>query len=303
MAKTVLLFPGQGAQAVGMGSNLTQRSPKAKSLFDRASEILGYDLLVLCTQGPESQLNATSHSQPALFVHAMAALADLSEQKPEVVSDAIAVAGLSLGEYSAACAAGAITFEDGVKLVHERGTAMQEAAESSPSGMASVLGLDLEKVTELCNQARQPGEILQVANLLCPGNIAISGHVASLDAASQVAEQMGAMKFIRLSVAGAFHTDLMLPAKERLAQAIAATPMQTCRIPLISNVDAQPHTAPSDLQALFPKQLVSPVRWEDSLRHLIAMGAEQFFEIGAGRVLAGTLKRIDRKAACECFGD
>ncbi len=246
-----------------MGNNLTQRSSKAKSLFDQASEILGYDLLALCTQGPESQLNATSHSQPALFVHAMAALADLSEQKPEVVSDAIAVAGLSLGEYSAACAAGAITFEDGVKLVHERGTAMQAAAESSPSGMASVLGLDFEKFTELCNQARQPGEILQVANLLCPGNIAISGHVASLDAASQVAEQMGAMKFIRLSVAGAFHTDLMLPAKERLAQAIAATPMRACRIPLISNVDAQPHTAASDLQALFPKQLVSPVRWED----------------------------------------
>ncbi len=206
MTKTALLFPGQGAQVVGMASALTERSPVAKGYFDRASKVLGFDLLQLCLQGPDHELNATSNCQPALFVHSMAALADLFHRQPDLEENVIAVAGLSLGEYSAACARVSFSFEDGVRLVQERGAAMQQAAQAVTSGMASVLGLQLSQVEELCQVARQPGEILQVANLLCPGNIAISGHQASLDAAEREAEKAGAMKFIRLSVAGAFHT-------------------------------------------------------------------------------------------------
>lgn len=298
-----LLFPGQGAQVVGMGVALCQRSEKARHHFVVASNVLGYDLLDLCRSGPESRLNETVHSQPALFVHSMAALADLLDQKPDLYSEVTAVAGLSLGEYSALCAAGAITFEDGVKLVQARGAAMQEAAEATASGMGSVLGLTLEQVTKLCDESRQEGEVLQVANLLCPGNIAISGQVASLDLAEKNSEAAGAMKFIRLPVAGAFHTSLMQPAFERLSQAIAQVPMRSARFPLISNVDAQLHVHAEEFKALLPKQLVSPVQWEDSLRQLLGLGISQFYEIGVGRVLAGTLKRIDRKKPCECFGD
>jgi [acyl-carrier-protein] S-malonyltransferase len=303
MASIGLIFPGQGAQTVGMGRELTSRSAPAKQLFDRASEILGYDLLDLCVNGPDEKLTATVHSQPALFVHSMAALVDLMDQQPDLLSSVVAVAGLSLGEYSALAAARGMTFEDGVRLVKIRGAAMQEAAESQASGMASVLGLSAEQVMEVCDKARLPGEILQPANYLCPGNIAISGHVASIEAAESVAMEAGAMKYIRLNVAGAFHTDIMQSAVAKLESGIQQANLQPTRFPVFSNVDAQPHTAPSDLKGLLARQVVSPVKWEESLKNMIAMGVDQFYEVGAGRVLAGTLKRIDRKMACTCFGD
>lgn len=303
MPRIALLFPGQGAQHLGMGVSLVERNPAAKDYFSRASEVLGYDVLELCKSGPEDRLNATNFSQPALFTHSIAALADLLTTTPDLMESVVAVAGLSLGEYSAIAAAGGIAFEDGVRLVQLRGEAMQEAATAQASGMASVLGLTVDQVNELCDRARQPGEILRVANLLCPGNTAISGHLASLNRAEQVAQEMGAMKFIRLAVAGAFHTDLMKPAVEKLTQALSATTLNPLKAPLISNVDAAGHSAPDEFRNLLPRQVVSPVQWESSLRALIAMGVEQFYEIGAGRVLAGTLKRIDRKALCTCVGD
>lgn len=302
MPKTALLFPGQGAQFVGMGAGLLERSEKARELFATASQILGYDLAALCKSGPDTELNLTSYSQPALFVHSVASLADFMEKRPEVTADVVAVAGLSLGEYSALYAAGAISFEDGVRLVAARGAAMQEAASAIPSGMASVLGLDRSQVDQLCDGARQPGEILQVANLLCPGNIAISGHMGSLDRCEGAAAEAGA-KFIRLSVAGAFHTDIMLPAVEKLQSALQQVCVSDSRIPLVSNVDAASHTAASEFTSLLAKQIVSPVQWESSLRQLIALGIEQFYEIGAGRVLTGTMKRTDRKIPCEAYGD
>jgi [acyl-carrier-protein] S-malonyltransferase len=301
--KVALLFPGQGAQFLGMGQGLIERSAIAKDLFERASSILGYDLAKLCIQGPESELHLTSFSQPALFVHALAAFADFTHQHPEVRDSIVAVAGLSLGEYSALACAGSISFEAGVRLVHERGTAMQQAAAAVPSGMASVLGLSIEQVQALCDSARQPGEILQIANLLCPGNIAISGHAACIDAAEAGATEAGASRFIRLTVAGAFHTDIMLPAVDRLKQAIQQTKFEVPKYPVYSNVDAQPHNDPREFETLLAKQVVSPVLWESTLRNLLSIGVDQFYEIGAGRVLAGTLKRIDRKVACECFGD
>jgi [acyl-carrier-protein] S-malonyltransferase len=298
-----LLFPGQGAQFLGMGKGLLERSEKAQALFATASEILGYDLGKLCVDGPEDQLHLTNHSQPALFVHSMAAFADFLEQNPGVLDSVVAVAGLSLGEYSALASANAISFEDGVRLVQQRGAAMQDAATAVPSGMASVLGLSCEQLEAVCNSARQPGEILQIANLLCPGNVAVSGHTASIDAVADAAAAAGAMKTIRLNVAGAFHTDIMQPAVERLGVALAATTFYNARFPLFSNVDAQPHAMADEFSPLLLKQVVSPVQWESTLRNLLSIGVDQFYEIGAGRVLAGTLKRVDRKAACECFGD
>jgi [acyl-carrier-protein] S-malonyltransferase len=297
-----LLFPGQGAQAVGMGRGLLERSPSARSYFERASSVLGYDLFDVCTNGPDSRLNATDCSQPALFVHSMAALHSLIEQQPTLMDSVKAVAGLSLGEYSALSASGAIEFEEGVRLVQARGSAMQAAADLVPSGMASVIGLSREEVEAFCDQARLANEFLQVANLLCPGNIAISGSAASLDVAEKLASSSG-VRFIRLPVAGAFHTDLMKPAAERLTLALSKAAMKPTTIPVYSNVDAQAHREPEDFRGLLAKQLVSPVRWEDCLRSLMAAGIDQFYEVGAGRVLAGTLKRIDRKVPCECIGD
>lgn len=303
MPNIALLFPGQGAQTVGMGSGLLERSDVARRLFATASEILGFDLAKLCVEGPEDQLHLTNNSQPALFVHSMAALADFYEQHPQVEGQITAVAGLSLGEYSALCCAGAISFEDGVRLVKERGAAMQEAASAVPSGMASVLGCERAQVEEICDKARRPGEILQVANLLCPGNIAISGHLGSIDDAEGVSTASGASRFIRLNVAGAFHTAIMEPAVTRLNAAIQSTKFSDLRFPIVANVDATSHSKPEEIAELLGRQMISPVLWEQSLQTLLQSGVEQFYEIGAGRVLAGTLKRINRKMPCECFGD
>jgi [acyl-carrier-protein] S-malonyltransferase len=247
-------------------------------------------------------LNLTSNSQPALFVHSAAALADFFEQRPEVSDQVVAVAGLSLGEYSALFAAGALSFERGVALVAARGRAMQSAASAVSSQMASVIGVDREQVQSFCDQARQPGEILQLANLLCPGNIAISGHTESIRVCENLVSEAG-YKFIRLAVAGAFHTDIMRPAVEELQRALEHAQLSDARVPLVANVDAQLHDRASEFAGLLPRQIVSPVLWEASLRKLLDMGVEQFYEIGTGRVLTGTLKRTDRKAPCEAFGD
>lgn len=302
MAKTALLFPGQGAQTVGMGVALRQRSALAAELFTQASGILGYDLAKLCGEGPDSELGRTVNCQPALFVHSVAALADFLQQHPELEGQIAVVAGLSLGEYSALYAAGSLGFEEGVRLVAARGNAMQQAASAVPSGMASILGLEREQIDALCDASRNDGEILQIANLLCPGNIAISGHAASLDRCEQAAASAGG-KFIRLNVAGAFHTDIMAPAVSALTEAIDRAQLKNARIPLVSNVDASPHRDADEFAKLLTRQIISPVQWEASLRRMIADGVEQFYEIGAGRVLTGTMKRTDRKIPCEAFGD
>jgi len=284
---------------MGMGRALVERWPDARQWFDRASQVLGYDLLQVCLEGPAEKLDSTVVSQPALFVASYAALEWLRATTPAAIDQCVATAGLSLGEYTALAFADVLGFDDAVSVVKRRGEAMQAAADLSPSGMVSILGWEVERVTQLCDEVRQPGEILQVANLLCPGNIAISGSKDACGRAAELAVVQGAMKAIPLTVAGAFHTSLMQPAVEPLTQALDAVTLHAPRIPVVSNVDAQPHDKPEEIRELLSRQVVSPVRWEDSLRWLLAQGVDQFYEVGPGRVLAGTIKRVDRKAKCE----
>lgn len=286
-----------------MGVPLTQRSPAARQTFAEASEILGFDLLKLCAEGPFDELNRTEFSQPALFVHSFAALRQLELERPELWDSITHTAGLSLGEYTAVAAAGGVGFADGVRLVRARGRAMQAAADAVRSGMSSVIGLDQEKLQAVCQQASSPQHQVQLANLLCPGNIAISGHLEALEIAEKLSLEAGAMKAVRLSVAGAFHTAIMQPAVATLEHALAQVNLTPTRVPVVSNVDASAHSEPAEIKALLAKQVVAPVRWEDSLHSLIAAGVDRFIEVGAGRILAGTLKRIDRKLTCENFGD
>ncbi|QDT69948.1 Malonyl CoA-acyl carrier protein transacylase [Planctomycetes bacterium MalM25] len=294
MAQPAFLFPGQGAQTVGMAAELVAEVPAAKELFDRATEQLGFDLLKLCAEGPAEQLDATVNSQPALYVASLAALERLKQDDPAVVDSCIAAAGLSLGEYTALCFAGALSFEDGLRVVAERGAAMQDAAEASPSGMVSVLGLEVPQVEELCEQARGE-ETLQVANLLCPGNTVVSGSNAACERIAEAAEAAGAMKVVPLAVAGAFHTPLMQPAVERLSAVLGEVELKSPRVPVVSNVDAKAHSDPAEIRDLLVQQVVSPVQWEASVRQLMQGGVDQFYEIGPGRVLRGLLKRIERK--------
>lgn len=299
MPKTAFLFPGQGAQTVGMGAEVAASLPAAAELFDRATDILGYDLLQLCKEGPAEKLDSTVHSQPALFVCSLAALEQLKKHSPEVVASCDITAGLSLGEYTALVFAGAIDFEAGLRLVQTRGQAMQDAADTVASGMVSILGMEREEIEKLCVEARG-NEVLQVANLLCPGNIVVSGSSSACKRITPLAESAGAMKVIPLAVAGAFHTPLMQPAVERLSEALAGVEIRAPRIPVISNVDAKTHTDPEEIRSLLVKQVVSPVLWEASMSWLIKdFGVEQCYEIGPGKVLRGLLKRIARKLPCE----
>jgi [acyl-carrier-protein] S-malonyltransferase len=296
MARIAFLFPGQGAQTVGMARALCESLPAARQLFTEAATILGYDLLDVCANGPAERLNSTVVSQPAIFVASLAALESLKAGDPQAVATCAAAAGLSLGEYTALVFAGAMSFRDGLTVVHRRGEAMQAAADATPSGMISVLGLEPAPLEQLCRQAAALG-MVRIANYLCPGNLVVSGTKAACDEMERLVGAAGA-RTVRLAVAGAFHTDIMKPADEALAGALAGVTIQPPRIPVWSNVDARPHTDPEEIRGLLVRQVVEPVRWEELLRGLLASGIDRFCEIGPGRVLAGLLKRVLRKAEC-----
>lgn len=291
--KIAFLFPGQGAQYVGMATGLCKDFTQANELFSLAGRILGYDLLDLCAKGPVEKLNSTRISQPAIYVSSLAALEAWRMQDPEGADNCAAAAGLSLGEYTALTYAGAIDFESGLKLVQERGEAMQVAAEAIPSGMLSVFGGEKAAVEEMCQEASAAG-LIQIANLLCPGNIAVSGDLAGCEALDKLATAKG-YKTVRLAVAGAFHTPIMNPALKSLKIKLQATEIQSPRLPVYSNVDSQPHASPESIREKLANQVVKPVLWEDTIRRLLDFGIEKFHEIGPGRVLAGLVKRVNRK--------
>ena len=301
MSKIAFLFPGQGAQHVGMGKSIAEKYPAARALYDRAAEILGFDLAKLCFEGPADELDLTVNSQPALYVTSLAALEMLRADSPDVVLACEMTAGLSLGEYTALVFAGAITFDDGLRLVQRRGAAMQEAADATPSGMISSLLLKTEQVEAVCEEARSAG-LLEIANYLCPGNIVLSGDNAACERAVELIDEAGG-RAVPLAVAGAFHTEIMQPADARLAEVLAGVPLKKPEIPTVSNVDARPHDDPDEIRELLVRQVVSPVLWEDSIRHMLDAGVDEFYEIGPGRVLRGLLKRINRKLPCTTIND
>lgn len=304
-SKVTFMFPGQGAQTVGMCAETCETVPAAKALFDEASEILGYDLLELCKEGPKEKLDSTVVSQPAIFVASMAAVEKLrAEEGQEAVDAATCAMGLSLGEYSALCFADAISFADGVKVTKARGEAMQAASDAVDTGMVSVIGLSKEVVTELCEAASEKsGEKIQIANLLCNGNYAVSGHMKACDAVAEIAKpDFKARMTVKLAVAGAFHTEFMAPAVDSLKEVLEGVEIKKPRIPVISNVDAKPHSDPDTIKGLLAKQVTAPVLWEDSVASMLNNGFERAMELGPGKVTAGVLKRISRNSECSNVG-
>ncbi len=295
--RPAIVFPGQGAQSVGMVGAWCTEHPAAKNLFDRAADILGYDLEAICMQGPPERLNTTAVSQPAILVTSLALLEVLRSRGERALDEAPITAGLSLGEYTALVFAGALSFEDAVRLVDVRGRAMQECAEERSGGMVAVLGLDRARVAALCDEARGDG-VLAVANVLCPGNVVASGSLEACRRLETAAGAAGAMKCVPLEVAGAFHTVMMEPAVTKLSAVLAATKIRPPRIPVVSNVDARPHVDPAEIRGLLARQVVGVVEWQASVEHLLASGVRNVWEVGPGRVLRGLMKRIDRSVAC-----
>jgi [acyl-carrier-protein] S-malonyltransferase len=294
--KTAFIFPGQGAQFVGMGKDVAEQFPATRTIFDKANSIVGFDLARVCFEGPAGQLNTTTMSQPAIFTVSAAILKVIRNAvslKPDVT------AGLSMGEYTALYAAGLISFEDGVLLVKKRGEAMQAAADASSGGMVAIIGLDEEKTKALCKEAGQ-GELLEPVNFNCPGQIAISGTKSACLRAEQLAEKYGAMKAVRLEVAGAFHTTMMSPAAEALSDALARTKIsEPADIKVIANINAEYYSSSPQIREGLAKQLVQPIYWQKCVERLLAEGVEKFYEIGPGKVLTGLMKRINRKASIE----
>lgn len=283
------VFPGQGAQFVGMGKDLYENNEEAKALFEKANDILGFRITDLMFNGTEDDLKQTKVTQPAIFLHSVILAKSLGDEfKPDMV------AGHSLGEFSALVAAGALSFEEGLKLVSKRAQAMQKACEAQPSTMAAVLALPDEKVEEICESV---DEIVAPANYNCPGQLVISGSMEGIDKACEKLLAAGAKRALKLKVGGAFHSPLMQPAQEELAEAIEAAEFKTPICPVYQNVDAKPHTDPAEIKENLIKQLTAPVRWTQDVEAMIADGADEFIELGPGVVLQGLVKKINKNVA------
>jgi len=310
MSKTALLFAGQGAQAVGMGKDLAEKFPAAKAWFDRANAALGYDLAAICFNGPEPELTKTENAQPGIFLVSWVAFQLLKEQVQSLKSkgqnhdvagktldfghgtlDFQATAGLSLGEFTALTAAGAMSFEEGLRVVRQRGRFMQEACDATQGGMAAVIGLDEALTREVCAEA---GVVL--ANLNCPGQLVISGEADKISRAVELAKAKGAKRAIALPVAGAYHSPLMAGAQPKLQAELARVKLSPPTMPVISNVTGLAHGSPTDISARLVEQVTSSVLWEKSMRLLLAQGFTRFIELGPGTALSGFLKRIDKNA-------
>jgi [acyl-carrier-protein] S-malonyltransferase len=290
--KLAFLFPGQGAQAVGMGRALAEAFPEARETFATADRVLGFALSKVCWEGPAEELKKSVNTQPALLTHSVAALrlVEAAGLSPAFV------AGHSLGEYSACVAAGAIAFEDALTLTRTRGRLMYEAGLARPGSMAAILGLSAEVVEAACAEAASAG-VVRAANLNAPGQVVISGEPAAVDAACERAKARGAKRAIRLEVSGAFHSPLMAPAAEGLSEALSKVTIRDARCPIIANATAKPVQKATEIRKALEDQLLASVRWEDSMRALLAAGVEGFVELGTGKVLRGLLRTLDAKAA------
>ena len=286
------VFPGQGAQFVGMGKDLYESNPLAKELFEKANDILGYRITDIMFDGTDEDLKQTKVTQPAVFLHSViSAICMGDEFKPDMT------AGHSLGEFSALVAAEALSFEDGLRLVYARAMAMQKACDAAPSTMAAIIGLADEKVVEVCQAVSTDDSVVVAANFNCPGQIVISGNVEAVKLACEKMKEAGAKRALPLNVGGAFHSPLMQPAKEELQKAIEQTEVKAPKCPVYQNVDALPHTDPEEIKANLIAQLTSSVRWTESVKHMIADGADDFTECGPGKALQGMIGRIDKTVA------
>ncbi|MBR5656787.1 MAG: ACP S-malonyltransferase [Prevotella sp.] len=286
------VFPGQGAQFVGMGKDLYENNPLAKELFDKANDVLGFKITDIMFEGTAEELKQTKVTQPAVFLHSViSALCMGDDFKPEMV------AGHSLGEFSALVAAGALSFEDGLRLVHARAMAMQEACEMAQGTMAAIIGLPDEKVEEICAEVSAEGNVVIPANYNNPGQLVISGNVEAVNAACEKMKEAGAKRALLLPVSGAFHSPLMQPAKDKLQAAIEKTEVKTPICPVYQNVDAQPHTDPAEIKQNLIAQLTSSVRWTKSVQNMIADGADDFTECGPGKALQGMIAKINREVS------
>ncbi|WP_088528467.1 ACP S-malonyltransferase [Porphyromonas gingivalis] len=286
------VFPGQGAQFVGMGKDLYEQNPEAKAYFEKANEILGFRITDILFNGTAEELKQTKVTQPAIFLHSVILAKTMGEDfRPDMV------AGHSLGEFSALVAAGAMTFEDGLRLVSKRAMAMQKACEVRPSTMAAILGLPDEKVEEICAQVTD--EVVVPANYNCPGQIVISGSVEGVDRACELLKEAGAKRALKLAVGGAFHSPLMEPAREELAKAIEETTISQPICPIYQNVTASAVTDPTEIKKNLIAQLTAPVRWTQSVLNMTADGADHFMELGPGNVLQGLVKKIAPEATTE----
>ena len=285
------VFPGQGAQFVGMGKDLYENNPLAKELFENANDILGYRITDIMFEGTDEDLRQTKVTQPAVFLHSVISALCMGDKfQPEMT------AGHSLGEFSALVAAGALSFEDGLKLVYARAMAMQKACEMAPSTMAAIIALADEKVEEICDAVTKEGNVVVAANYNCPGQIVISGSIEGIDKACALMKEAGAKRALPLKVGGAFHSPLMEPAKVELEAAIQATEIKTPKCPVYQNVDALPHTDPTEIKANLIAQLTGSVRWTQTVMNMVADGADDFTECGPGAVLQGMIKKISKEA-------
>ena len=297
MSNTAFIFPGQGSQVVGMAKDLYEEYDSIRELYHNANKLLGFDLAKLSFEGPEEDLKKTNITQPALFVHSYAVFMLLGNMgiKP------VMTAGHSLGEYSALVAAGALDFNSGLELVKIRGQVMQEAGQKHSGTMAAIIGLEMNTVKNICEQASVAG-IVQPANFNSPDQIVISGSVSGVKKAIDLAKTQNAKRAIELNVSGAFHSPLMASAQDALTTALAKSPIQDTQIPVYCNVNARPSKSADEIRTHLEAQLISPVLWGNTMTQMVKDGADQFFEVGSGKVLTGLLRRIDRNITCIPIG-